>query len=134
VAATVLPYGVQSGLLAAEHLCGVFAELHVVTTRRVVGLRAPWEDVDADGFTPASGVDEAFDEALGELHWWADVLRTARRDRPSPAPRTGRTAVTGRTPCAPARGDHSTVTGARHARPGPQAPDRRGRSRARAVA
>jgi NAD(P)H-dependent FMN reductase len=81
-AATVLPYGVQGGLLAAEHLRGVFAELHVVTTRRVVGLRAPWEDVDADGFTPASGVDKAFDEALSELHWWADVLHTARRDRP----------------------------------------------------
>jgi len=37
--ATVLSYGVQGGLLATEHLRGVFAELHVVTTRRVVGLR-----------------------------------------------------------------------------------------------
>ena len=81
-AATVLPYGVQGGLLAAEHLRGVFAELHVVTTRRVVGLRAPWDDVAADGFTPAPAVGTAFDEALSELRWWADVLRTARRDRP----------------------------------------------------
>jgi hypothetical protein len=98
VAATVLPYGVQSGLLAAEHLRGVFAELHVVTTRRVVGLRGTVGGRRRRRVHPASGVDEAFDEALGELHWWADVLRTARRDRPSPAPRTGRTAVTGRTP------------------------------------
>ena len=41
-AATVISSGVQGGLLATEHLRGVFAELSVVTERRVVGLRAPW--------------------------------------------------------------------------------------------
>ncbi|WNV75204.1 NADPH-dependent FMN reductase [Geodermatophilus sp. DSM 44513] len=81
-AATVLSYGAQGGLLATEHLRGVFAELHVVTTRRAVGLRAPWEDVDEGEFVPPPGVDKAFDEALGELAWWADVLRSARRERP----------------------------------------------------
>lgn len=80
--ATVLSYGAQGGLAATEHLRGVFAELHVVTTRRTVGLRAPWNDVDAGTFTPPPGVDTALDEALGELAWWADVLRDARRDRP----------------------------------------------------
>ncbi|WP_345711391.1 NAD(P)H-dependent oxidoreductase [Kineococcus glutinatus] len=80
--ATVLSYGVQGGLAATEHLRGVLAELHVVTTRRCVGLRAPWNDLDAGAFTPPPGVDEALDQALGELAWWAGVLREARRDRP----------------------------------------------------
>jgi NAD(P)H-dependent FMN reductase len=83
-AATVLSYGVQGGLLAAEHLRGVLAELNVVTTRRVVGLRAPWDDVDAAGFASPPGVSEAFDAAVRELGWWADTLRTARRERPLP--------------------------------------------------
>lgn len=81
-AATVLPYGVQGGLLAAEHLRGVFAELNVVTTRRIVGLRAPWNEVDAGDFAPQADVDKAFDEAVGELLWWADTLRRARHERP----------------------------------------------------
>lgn len=81
-AATVLSYGAQGGLLATEHLRAVFAELHVVTTRRAVGLRAPWNDLDAGAFVPPHGVDKALDQALGELTWWAHTLRTARRDRP----------------------------------------------------
>lgn len=81
-AATVLSYGVQGGLLATEHLRGVFAELHVVTTRRVVGLRAPWNEVDAGAYVPPRGVNKALDEALHELAWWAQTLRTARHQRP----------------------------------------------------
>ncbi|WP_229830857.1 NADPH-dependent FMN reductase [Actinoplanes ianthinogenes] len=50
--AAILSYGVQGGLLAAEHLRGVFAELHVVTTRRVVGLSRPWEHLGPVGFDP----------------------------------------------------------------------------------
>lgn len=80
--ATVLSYGVQGGLLATEHLRGVLAELHVVTTRRVVGLRAPWEDLTDAGYAPAAEVTEALDAALRELTWWGEVLRAARRDRP----------------------------------------------------
>ncbi len=81
-AATVLSYGNQGGLLATEHLRGVFAELHVVTTRRTVGVRAPWNDLDGDRYVPPPGVEKALDEALGELGWWSDLLRTARRERP----------------------------------------------------
>lgn len=80
--ATVVSYGAQGGLLATEHLRGVLAELHVVTTRRVVGLRAPWQDVDPHGYTPPPGTDDALDGALRELSWWADTLRTARTERP----------------------------------------------------
>jgi NAD(P)H-dependent FMN reductase len=80
--ATILSYGVQGGLLAAEHLRGVFAELHVVTTRRVVGLSRPWEHLSPVGFTPPDSSGEDFDAALHELGWWATTLRAARRDRP----------------------------------------------------
>jgi NAD(P)H-dependent FMN reductase len=80
--ATMLTYGVQGGLLAGEHLRGVFAELYVVTTRRVVGLSAPWNQLTAEGYRPADDVAKAFDLALGELTWWSQTLATARRDRP----------------------------------------------------
>jgi NAD(P)H-dependent FMN reductase len=80
--ATVLSYGVQGGLLATEHLRGVLAELHVVTTRRVVGLSRPWTDLSPAGYAPPDDVAEAFDAALHELTWWASLLRTARHERP----------------------------------------------------
>ncbi|MEU4620926.1 NAD(P)H-dependent oxidoreductase [Actinoplanes sp. NPDC023801] len=80
--ATVLSYGVQGGLLATEHLRGVLAELHVVTTRRVVGLSRPWTDLSPSGYAPPADVAEAFDAALHELTWWAALLRTARHERP----------------------------------------------------
>lgn len=34
------------------------------------------------GYTPPGTVEKAFDMALGELAWWAETLRAARRDRP----------------------------------------------------
>lgn len=80
--ATILSYGVQGGLLATEHLRGVLAELHVVTTRRAVGLSTPWYDLGPAGYTPPDGVGKAFDLAVGELTWWAETLREARRIRP----------------------------------------------------
>jgi NAD(P)H-dependent FMN reductase len=80
--ATVITYGVQGGLPAAEHLRGVFAELSVVTTRRAVGIRAPWSAITEDGYAPEAGLPEAVQVALGELAWWAETLRQARRDRP----------------------------------------------------
>ncbi|MEV6304719.1 NAD(P)H-dependent oxidoreductase [Actinoplanes sp. NPDC051861] len=80
--ATVLSYGVHGGLLATEHLRGVLAELNMVTTRRVVGLRQPWNHLSPPGFTPPADVTAAFDDALHELAWWAGVLRSARHDRP----------------------------------------------------
>lgn len=87
--ATVLSYGVLGGLLATEHLRGVLAELHVVTTRRTVGLRTPWSDIEAPVGNGSPGTYEpdddtagAVDAAVDELVWWAETLRTARRDRP----------------------------------------------------
>ena len=80
--ATIVSYGAQGGLLAAEQLRGVFAELSMVTTRRVVGVRAPWERVGPDGFRPEPGLDQAVQAALTELSWWVETLDPARTDRP----------------------------------------------------
>ncbi len=82
--ATMVSYGVQGGLLATEHLRAVFAELHVVTTRRVLGLRSPWTDVDDHGYRSDTATDAALDGALAELGWWAATLHDARRHRPFP--------------------------------------------------
>ncbi|WP_430785932.1 NADPH-dependent FMN reductase [Actinoplanes sp. G11-F43] len=80
--ATVVSYGVHGGLLATEHLRGVLAELHVVTTRRMVGLRQPWTHLSPAGYAPPEETAAALDGALHELGWWAGVLRAARRTRP----------------------------------------------------
>lgn len=80
---TIVAYGSQGGHAATEHLRGVLAELNMVTTRRVVGLRAPWENLDeAEHYTPADGVAKALSSALAELIWWAGVLTDARTHRP----------------------------------------------------
>lgn len=84
--ATVVAYGVQGGYAAIEHLRGVLAELNMVTTRRCLGLAAPWEALD-DGnrFSPADGTNKALSSALAELAWWTAVLTDARVNRPFPA-------------------------------------------------
>lgn len=84
-AATVVSYGAWGGHLAAEHLRTVLAELRVVTTRRSITLAAPWQHLDDSGtFTPPDSTHIALDEAIHELVWWAETLRTARRVRPLP--------------------------------------------------
>ncbi|MPY79603.1 MAG: NADPH-dependent FMN reductase [Actinophytocola sp.] len=82
--ATIVAYGVQGGHAAIEHLRGVLAELNVVTTRRVMGLRSPWEALDGSRYSPDVGVTRGLSGALAELDWWADVLSDARRTRPFP--------------------------------------------------
>jgi NAD(P)H-dependent FMN reductase len=83
--AAIVAYGVQGGHAATEHLRGVFAELHMVTTRRCLGLRAPWGTLDDAGrYTPADGVTQALTGALAELRWWTEVLTDARASRPFP--------------------------------------------------
>ena len=81
-AATVVSYGVQGGLLAGEQLRGVFAELSVVTTRRTIGLRQPWRELDETGWTADAGTADAARAAFAELAWWGETLRSARRERP----------------------------------------------------
>ncbi|GIJ40935.1 NADPH-dependent FMN reductase [Micromonospora andamanensis] len=81
--ATIVAYGVHGGYAAIEHLRGVLAELSVVTTRRALGLRAPWTSLDDRGrYTPDAEVARGLTASLAELRWWAEVLADARRDRP----------------------------------------------------
>ncbi|MCZ7422981.1 NAD(P)H-dependent oxidoreductase [Verrucosispora sp. WMMA2121] len=81
--ATIVAYGVHGGYAAIEHLRGVLAELSVVTTRRALGLRAPWTSLDDQGrYTPDTEVTRGLTASLAELRWWAEVLADARRDRP----------------------------------------------------
>ncbi|WP_436771007.1 NADPH-dependent FMN reductase [Yinghuangia sp. YIM S09857] len=74
-------YGYKArGLLAAEHLRQVFAELHTVTMRDVVGLDLA---ALADPVGAADGDAEAAAEALlDQLVWWGTALREARAARP----------------------------------------------------
>lgn len=81
-AATIISYGVHGGLLAAEHLRSVLAELSVVTTRRVVGVRHAQAHVGLTGFRPPADLATAVRAAVSELDWWADTLRRARIERP----------------------------------------------------
>ncbi|MBQ1047074.1 NAD(P)H-dependent oxidoreductase [Micromonospora sp. C51] len=81
--ATIVAYGVHGGYAAIEHLRGVLAELSVVTTRRALGLRAPWASLDGQGhYTPDAEFSRGLTASLAELRWWAEVLADARRDRP----------------------------------------------------
>lgn len=81
-AAMIVSYGAQGGWRAEAQLRAVLAELSVVTTRRSLGIRAPWESITSDGFVPAADVNQALAAGLTELAWWAQTLRTARYERP----------------------------------------------------
>ncbi|MFC7619650.1 NADPH-dependent FMN reductase [Microlunatus sp. GCM10028923] len=85
----VLPvtYGMTGGVLAAEHLRSVFAELHAVTTRRAVTIAEPWAHLDQHGrLEPTATAERTLGFALGELAWWASALRRQRRLEPFPHP------------------------------------------------
>ncbi|MDX2358582.1 NAD(P)H-dependent oxidoreductase [Dietzia sp. PP-33] len=83
--ASIVAYGVQGGYSAIEHLRGVLAELNMVTTRRCLGLPAPWLSLDdADRYVPGESVTERLKLSLAELDWWAGVLTDARADRSFP--------------------------------------------------
>ncbi|WP_152365218.1 NADPH-dependent FMN reductase [Microlunatus speluncae] len=81
----VLPvtYGVYGGLLAAEQLRSVFAELHAVTTRKAVGVAEPWSLLDQHGrLQPGPTAVRALRLGIRELSWWASALRHQRRTSP----------------------------------------------------
>jgi NAD(P)H-dependent FMN reductase len=75
--------GISGGLRAVEQLRLVFAELHAVTIRDCVSFAHPWNGFDADG-EPINSDDarKAMATMLSRLHWWATVLRDARRAAP----------------------------------------------------
>lgn len=81
-AAMIVSYGVQGGWRAESQLRMVLSELSVVTTRRSLGIRAPWESTTPAGFAPDPNLKQALAAGLSELAWWAQTLRTARVVRP----------------------------------------------------
>nr|WP_031077826.1 NAD(P)H-dependent oxidoreductase [Streptomyces sp. NRRL WC-3742] len=75
--------GLGGGLRAVEQLRLVFAELHAVTMRDSVSLHGPWSGIGPDGEPRDTAVSEgAAKGMLGQLHWWARALRTARTQHP----------------------------------------------------
>jgi NAD(P)H-dependent FMN reductase len=75
--------GVSGGIRAVEQLRQVFAELHAVTVRDAVSFADAAAQFDDDGHlrSPARAQRSAR-TMLTRLHWWATVLREARRTRP----------------------------------------------------
>lgn len=76
--------GMAGGQRAAEHLRQVFPELHAVTVRATLSFAMAWELFDERGEPhDAGGTSEAARGMLGELEWWGDALRAARRRTPA---------------------------------------------------
>lgn len=83
--ATIVAYGVHGGYCAIEHLRGVLAELNVITTRRCLGLSAPWRSLDeVSHFSPDTSVTDRLKVTLAEVEWWAEVMTDARENRTYP--------------------------------------------------
>ncbi|WP_370309528.1 NADPH-dependent FMN reductase [Sinimarinibacterium flocculans] len=75
--------GISGGIRAVEQLRQVFAELHAVGVRDAVSFSNAAEQFDEHGClrNPARARRSAA-TMLARLHWWAAVLREARRARP----------------------------------------------------
>ena len=71
--------GMSGGLRAVEQLRLVFAELHVVTMRDVVSFANVWDLFDSQGQPiNATSSENALNNMVGDLKWWATALRNAR--------------------------------------------------------
>ncbi|GAA2054516.1 hypothetical protein [Streptomyces harbinensis] len=78
--------GASGGLLAIEQLRQVFNELQAHTVRDYLAFPRYYQLFDESGALREPKEPEAAAQAmLDQLHWWASVLRDARRDRPHPA-------------------------------------------------
>ncbi|MBN9449168.1 MAG: NAD(P)H-dependent oxidoreductase [Bosea sp.] len=75
--------GVSGGLRAVEQLRLVFAELHAATIRDGVCFANAWNQFDEAGrLADAERAERAMATMLGQLHWWASALRSARNSVP----------------------------------------------------
>lgn len=77
--------GTSRGMIAADHLRGVFAELHAVTLRDTVSFNLFDSSADFNSGPWNSGDDVASGAArklLDQLEWWARALRDARVAQP----------------------------------------------------
>ena len=75
--------GVSGGLRAVEQLRQVFAELHAVSIRDSVSFAGAHTCFNEGGELHApERPRRAMKRMLGQLHWWARALRTARESAP----------------------------------------------------
>ncbi|VFA94191.1 NADPH-dependent FMN reductase [Nocardia farcinica] len=76
--------GLSGGLRAVEQLRQVVAEIHMVSVRETVSFHQAKRRFDADGQTGDGAAVDAAGRMIGQLAWWARVLRDARRADPYP--------------------------------------------------
>ncbi|SUE30671.1 oxidoreductase [Nocardia farcinica] len=76
--------GLSGGLRAVEQLRQVVAEIHMVSVRETVSFHQAKRRFDADGHTADGAAVDAAGRMIGQLAWWARVLRDARRADPYP--------------------------------------------------
>lgn len=78
--------GMSGGLRAVEQLRAVFAELHVTSVRTSVSLHNAQRMFGPEGapVEELRGAEDAVEEMLDQLVWWALSLREARSRRPFP--------------------------------------------------
>ncbi|WP_062214987.1 NADPH-dependent FMN reductase [Streptomyces sp. NBRC 109706] len=74
--------GIAGGLRAVEQLRVVFAEVHAVTIRNTVSFHNYGDLFDANGKSTDPTSDVAAKGMLGQLAWWGQTLRDAKRTRP----------------------------------------------------
>ncbi|WP_280196274.1 NADPH-dependent FMN reductase [Nocardia farcinica] len=76
--------GLSGGLRAVEQLRQVVAEIHMVSVRETVSFHQAKRRFDADGQTADGAAVDAAGRMIGQLAWWARILRDARRADPYP--------------------------------------------------
>ncbi|MGW6055055.1 NADPH-dependent FMN reductase [Streptomyces sp. NPDC055189] len=75
--------GISGGLRAVEHLRGVFAELHAVTTRDTVSFQHCHGQFDPQGQpVDTEGPAGAAKALLDQVTWWARALKDAKAKTP----------------------------------------------------
>jgi NAD(P)H-dependent FMN reductase len=72
--------GVSGGLRAVEHLRQVVNELHAVAVRESVSFHGAWNGFSAGKPRDLASARQAVEVLLDDLAWWAEALRTARRE------------------------------------------------------
>ncbi|GAA4483580.1 NAD(P)H-dependent oxidoreductase [Rhodococcus olei] len=76
--------GLSGGLRATEQLRQVVAEVHMVSIRQTVSFHQARKRFDAAGETDDGAALDGAERLLGQLAWWAEVLRAARAANPYP--------------------------------------------------
>lgn len=84
----LVSYGGQGGgIRAAEHLRQVISELHSVSVRDAMSFHNAWTLFDDENRVEDGGESAtAAKRMLGQLDWWATILREGRQNQDRPYP------------------------------------------------